>query len=74
MDNTKRYRKELDLIFQSMDEKEKLAEQARVLPRAEFIIDLLSRKPIQKLMQPLSADERKQVIEACLQARFPDSD
>ena len=70
MDNLTRYKKELDLIFQELDEKEQLQRQAESLPYAEFIVGLLRQRSIEKLLRSLPVEDRKKLIDDCWQAKL----
>lgn len=70
MDNAERYRRDLDLIFQELDEKEQLQRQAESRPYVEFINDLLRQKSIQELLLAVSVSDRAKIIDACWQARL----
>jgi carboxylesterase type B len=70
MKDVERYRKDLDLVFQELDEKEQLQRQAESQPYAEFIVGLLRYKNIQDLLRSMPLDDKKQVIDACWQAKL----
>ena len=70
MTDAQRYQKELDLIFQELDEKEQLQRQAESQPYAEFIVNLLRYKNIQDLLRSMPLEDKKQVIDACWQAKL----
>ena len=70
MDNAERYRKELDLIFQGLDEKEQLRKQAESQPYAEFVNDLLRHKSIEELLQAVPVEDRIRFIDTCWQAKL----
>lgn len=70
MKDVERYRKDLDLIFQELDEKEQLQRQAESQPYAEFIVNLLRYKNIQDLLRAMPLEHKKQVIDACWQAKL----
>ena len=71
MDSAERYRKDFDLIFQQLDEKEQLARQARSEDRATFILKLLSYKSIQDLLAAMPNSARSEFIDECLRRKFP---
>ena len=71
MDSAERYRKEFDLIFQELDEKEKLAEQAKSDRRSVFITKLLGYKSIQDLLAAMPVEDRIQFIDECVRRKFP---
>ena len=66
MDNSDLYRKEFDLIFQEIEEKERLQRQAESEPRAEFILRLLSNKSMQNLLASVPVAQKKEIIDTCV--------
>lgn len=65
-----RYKRDLDLIFQQLDEKEQLQRQAASQPYNEFIVALLGYRNIRELLSKLPLEEKKQVIDACWKAKL----
>jgi hypothetical protein len=70
MKDVDRYKKDLDLIFQELDEKEQLQRQAESQPYNEFIVTLLGYKNISDLLRLVPLEDKKQVIDACWQAKL----
>jgi hypothetical protein len=70
MNKVDRYKKDLDLIFQELDEKEQLQRQAESQPYNEFIGTLLGYKNISDLLLSVPLESKKQVIDACWQAKL----
>jgi hypothetical protein len=73
MNDGERYRKEFDLIFQEMEEKEMLQRQSIVNDRAAFINKMLGYKAMQDLLKYMPVEKRKDFIDDCLRLKFPDS-
>lgn len=71
MDKADKYRKEFDVIFQEIGAREQLQRQAAGQPRAEFVCNLLANKRMKNFLETLSIPARKEVIDACLAAKFP---
>jgi hypothetical protein len=70
MDAADRYRKELDLIFQEIDEQERLQHQIESESRGEFILRLLSFKGVRRFLETVPPDQYPEIIQACVQRRF----
>ena len=70
MDDVTRYKNELDLIFQEIEEKEQLQRQAESLPYDDFIVNLCRYKSIQELLHAVPVENRIKIIEACWQAKL----
>jgi hypothetical protein len=73
------YRKEQDLIFQQIEELERLESQAMMAAqealnaahledRYKFIIRLSRAKAFQDLMRSVSVEERISIVRSCIQA------
>ena len=72
MANSEEYRKQLDLLFQEIEEKTKLLEQATAERRAEFIAGIIHDKDISKYLRSLPPETRIKLIEGLLRAAFPE--
>ncbi len=73
------YRKQQDLIFQEIEELERLESQAmaaaeeamhaaQLEDRYKFIVRLCKSKAFQDLMRSVSAEQRVEIVRACIQA------
>jgi hypothetical protein len=71
MDNAAKYRKDFDLVFQELEEKEQLQRQAESQPRDEFKQLLLKQKSIQELLKSVPLEDRKKILDSFLAAKFP---
>lgn len=71
MDNAAQYRKELDFIFQEIEDKKKLQRQATTKEMIDFIVRLTERKRVQRLFEVLSPEERRAFVQAAVRKQFP---
>ena len=70
MDDAERNRKELDLIFQELDEKEQLKRQSESLPYQEFIAVYSYARPYRTFSKVLSTEKQAEVLDACWKAKI----
>jgi hypothetical protein len=79
MSDREDYRKQQDLIFQEIEELERLESQAldaaqealhsaQLDDRYKFIVRLCRSKAFQDLMRSVSAEQRVEIVRACIQA------
>jgi len=78
MDNSARYRREQDLIFQQMEEMERLEAQAFAAAQdaievahdgelSKFIVRLCKAKAFRELMANVTDEQKVEIIQACVE-------
>jgi hypothetical protein len=74
MADGERYRKEQDLLFQHIDEKERVQKQVTTDEVVRYMLKIYERKTTQSLFEVLSPNQRREFMRAALRKKFPDLD
>jgi len=70
MDAAIRYREELDLIFQEIEEQNEFQDQIESEPHAAFVLRLLDCRGMCALLNSVPPEQFQEIIQACVQRRF----
>ena len=73
MKDADRYNKEMDLIFQSIDEKVRIRNQAIARPRKEWEEQVRRDPRFRRLSNVFSDAEIEEMLRQAIQKRFPDT-